>query len=181
MERGSIRKNDEFMEAYKHLDKICGEIFNNEKGVTTYIYELERQRSGSFYVGSWDVTYQKLKKYRHIRNTYVHEVGTSSSEICSTEDINWLNSFHEDILQRRDPLAQYREILEKKRGENRSKNQKRNECISGNPKGSKITSQNHEFETVGKMVLNISLFILVAISIAAILFLALIIFLFIYF
>ena len=29
--------NNDFMESYKHLDKICKEIFNSEKGVTTYI------------------------------------------------------------------------------------------------------------------------------------------------
>lgn len=40
--------NDEFMEAYKQLDKICKEMYENEKGVTTYIDEMENQRNGEF-------------------------------------------------------------------------------------------------------------------------------------
>ncbi len=32
--------NNDFMEYYKHLDKICREIFNSEKGVATYIFKL---------------------------------------------------------------------------------------------------------------------------------------------
>ena len=38
------RINDEFMEAFKHLDKICKEMFNAEKGVTSYIDEMEPGR-----------------------------------------------------------------------------------------------------------------------------------------
>lgn len=34
--------NNDFMESYKHLDKICKEIFNSEKGVTTYIGPMSR-------------------------------------------------------------------------------------------------------------------------------------------
>ena len=32
--------NNDFMEYYKHLDKICREIFNSEKGVAIYIFKL---------------------------------------------------------------------------------------------------------------------------------------------
>ena len=32
--------NNDFTEYYKHLDKICREIFNSEKGVATYIFKL---------------------------------------------------------------------------------------------------------------------------------------------
>lgn len=69
------RLNDEFMESYKQLDKICREMFNNEKGVTTYIDEMEKQQNVAFNMNTWNTTLHKLKKYRHIRNAYVHEVG----------------------------------------------------------------------------------------------------------
>jgi len=106
--------NDEFMEAYKQLDKICREMYSNEKGLTTYINEMESQRNGALHISSWNTTLHKLKKYRHIRNAYVHEVGTSASEICTMDDINWLNAFYVDILQSRDPLAQYRKYSQEK-------------------------------------------------------------------
>lgn len=112
-------RNDEFMESYKHLDKICREIFNNEKGITTYINEMEANRNGAFYVASWNKTLRKLKKYRHIRNIYVHEVGSGELDICTIEDIQWLNGFYDIIMQSQDPLAQYRKnkaTVEKKSG-----------------------------------------------------------------
>ena len=37
--------NNDFMESYKHLDKICKEIFNSEKGVTTYIDTMKEVNS----------------------------------------------------------------------------------------------------------------------------------------
>lgn len=44
--------NDAFMESYKHLDKICREIFNSDKGITTYIdtmQEIESFHSGMMF------------------------------------------------------------------------------------------------------------------------------------
>ena len=42
--------NNDFMESYKHLDKICKEIFNSEKGVTTYIDTMKEVNDGNRYV-----------------------------------------------------------------------------------------------------------------------------------
>ena len=42
--------NNDFMESYKHLDKICKEIFNSEKGVTTYIDTMKEVNDGSLLV-----------------------------------------------------------------------------------------------------------------------------------
>ena len=67
--------NDEFMEAYKHLDKICREIFSAEKGVTTYIDEMREISDGSRFVSSWNNVLNRLIQLRKIRNDYAHEVG----------------------------------------------------------------------------------------------------------
>ena len=87
--------NNDFMESYKHLDKICKEIFNSEKGVTTYIDTMKEVNDGNRYVPLWNKTLYKLKHYRHIRNNYVHEVGTSQYDICTRDDIEWLNNRRE--------------------------------------------------------------------------------------
>ena len=102
------RINDEFMEAFKHLDKICKEMFNAEKGVTSYIDEMERISSGPRYVPNWNFVLRRLKDLRHIRNTHSHEIGTSYGDICSPEDVQWLESFYSEIMNTTDPIAQYR-------------------------------------------------------------------------
>ena len=48
--------NNDFMESYKHLDKICKEIFNSEKGVTTYIDTMKEVNDGNRYVPLWNKT-----------------------------------------------------------------------------------------------------------------------------
>ena len=53
--------NNDFMESYKHLDKICKEIFNSEKGVTTYIDTMKEVNDGNRYVPLWNKTLYKLK------------------------------------------------------------------------------------------------------------------------
>lgn len=152
-----VGRNDEFMEAYKHLDKICREIFKNEKGITTYIDEMEAKRSGAFYVGSWDATLRKLKEYRHIRNAYVHEVGTSDLEICGEEDINWLKGFYEDIMQRRDPLAQYRSVLE----QNKNKRVPKVEIVE-----SAVTRQTSSFQEKDSHNIDLTIIIVSVLGIA---------------
>lgn len=38
---------------------------------------------------------------------YVHEIETSYSDICTEEDIKWLNGFYQRILKTFDPLVLY--------------------------------------------------------------------------
>lgn len=101
--------NDEFMESFKHLDKICKEIFDTEKGITAYIDSMESISNGSRYVSNWNSTLKRLKELRHIRNTYAHEIGTSYEDICSSYDIEWLDDFYRSIMNTTDPLALYRQ------------------------------------------------------------------------
>lgn len=49
--------NNDFMESYKHLDKICKEIFNSEKGVTTYIDTMKEVNDGI------DMSLYGIKRY----------------------------------------------------------------------------------------------------------------------
>lgn len=102
------RINDEFMEAFKHLDIICKDMFQADKGVTTYIDTMEQITNGARYVPTWNTTLRRLKELRHIRNNHSHEVGTSYTDICTPADIEWLNNFYAAIMNTTDPLAMYR-------------------------------------------------------------------------
>ena len=44
-----------FIESYKHLDKICGEMFETQYGVSAYIEEMLNKSSGFF-------SYQRMGK-----------------------------------------------------------------------------------------------------------------------
>lgn len=107
--------NDRYIEAYKQLDKLCMEVFRADKGVTSYIDAMEETRGGAWKVPNWNNDLQKLKSYRHIRNNYVHEVGSTYSDICTEEDILWLDTFYNAIMQSSDPLAVYRKKTEEEK------------------------------------------------------------------
>lgn len=62
-----------FIDSYKHLEKLCGEIMNDEKKVTAYIDEMSNIHDGSRFVEDWDEDLKRLKRYRYIRNKIVHE------------------------------------------------------------------------------------------------------------
>ena len=68
--------NDAFMESYKHLDKICREIFNSDKGITTYIDTMQEINDGNRKLPFWDDVLRKLKNYtrcRHIPIRYLYK------------------------------------------------------------------------------------------------------------
>lgn len=67
------------MESYKHLDKICREIFNSDKGITTYIDTMQEINDGNRKLPFWDDVLRKLKNYRYMRNMYVHDVDTPNT------------------------------------------------------------------------------------------------------
>ena len=108
------RLNDEFMEAYKSLDKICREMFHGDKGVTAYIDKMQSIHNGEKYVSSWNVTLRRLKELRHIRNNYAHEIGTIYTDICTQADIDWLNDFYDSIRHTEDARAEYRKASVRK-------------------------------------------------------------------
>ena len=57
---------------------------------------------------NWNFVLRRLKYLRHIRNNHSHDVGTSYGDICSPEDVQWLESFYSEIMNTTDPIAQYR-------------------------------------------------------------------------
>ena len=100
--------NDEFMEAYKSIDQFCKDALRTDKGVTSYIEEMRTKTDGYKFVPGWRDNLDCLVKYRHLRNNYSHEIGSSYSDICEWNDVFWLREFHEKLLKVEDPLSLYK-------------------------------------------------------------------------
>ena len=96
-----------FIDSYKDLEKLCGEIFNDDRRISAYIDEMLNTPRGSYFVKGWDEDLRQLKHYRWVRNQIVHEPGCSESNMCTSEDALWLDDFYSRIMNQTDPLALY--------------------------------------------------------------------------
>ena len=96
-----------FIDSYKHLEKLCGEILNDERKVSAYIDEMINTPRGVCLVRGWNEDLKKLKHYRWVRNQIVHEPGCAEENMCSPEDALWLDDFYSRIMNQSDPLALY--------------------------------------------------------------------------
>lgn len=96
-----------FIESYKHLEKLCGEILNDEGKISAYIDEMKNKPQGSYLVKGWDADLKKLKHYRWIRNKISHDPGCSEDNMCISEDAEWIDCFYDRIMNQTDPLALY--------------------------------------------------------------------------
>lgn len=101
----------EFIDEFKHLEKICNEIYSEQHGVTQYINEME-QKSGyaSRKLPDWDNDLAYLKRVRHIRNNLVHE--SDETVDYNSSDIEFIKAFYHKIITQQDPLA----LLRKQEG-----------------------------------------------------------------
>lgn len=96
----------EFLEAYKRLEKRCGELLG-DGGVSAYIDEMAGKPDGEARVRGWQEDLKKLKHYRWVRNRIAHEPGCTEKTLCETGDADWLEAFGERIRRRTDPLSRY--------------------------------------------------------------------------
>lgn len=97
-----------FIETYKQLEKLCGEVMNDDRRVSAYIEEMMHLSDGAYRVENWNEDLKKLKHYRWVRNKIVHEPDCTEATMCKAEDVVWLNQFRRRILNGTDPLALYR-------------------------------------------------------------------------
>ncbi len=114
----------EFIDEFKHLEKICNEIYSEQHGVTLYINEME-QKSGyaSRKIPDWDKDLANLKRVRHIRNTLVHESDNTMDYDLS--DIEFIKAFYNKIINQQDPIA-----LLRKNAKQTSQQQINSHCIN---------------------------------------------------
>lgn len=96
-----------FIESYKSLEKLCGEILNDDRRISAYIDEMINTPCGSYLVKGWDEDLKKLKHYRWVRNQIVHEPDCTEANLCRRGDAEWLDNFYLRIINQTDPLALY--------------------------------------------------------------------------
>ena len=97
-----------FIESYKHLDKICGEVLNDDRRISAYIDEMKNTPRGSYLIRGWDDDLKQLKHYRWIRNQIAHEPNCTEENMCEYGDAQWIDDFYDRIMNQSDPLAMYR-------------------------------------------------------------------------
>ena len=103
-----------FLDSYKRLEKLCGEVLNNDRKISAYIDEMLNTPNGSSFVTNWNDDLKALKHYRWIRNQIAHDPGCDEKNMCNEADEIWLNTFYTRILTQTDPLALYRKSFAKK-------------------------------------------------------------------
>lgn len=94
---------NELFEEFKYVDNICRDMYRAEKGVTTYIEQMEMTpQAVSSRIPQWEYDYKQLKHVRWVRNQISHEICYVE---CTEADVNWLKDFHNRLLNCQDPLA----------------------------------------------------------------------------
>ncbi|MGN0375304.1 MAG: DUF6548 family protein [Butyrivibrio sp.] len=97
-----------FIDSYKCLEKLCGEVLNDNRRVSAYIDIMINTPDGDYYVRNWKEDLKKLKHYRWVRNKISHEPGCTEQNMCQREDALWLDNFYSRIMNHTDPLSLYR-------------------------------------------------------------------------
>ena len=96
-----------FIDSYKHLEKLCGEMLNDDRRVSAYIDEMLSTPRGSYYVRTWDEDLKNLKHYRWVRNQISHKPECTEQNMCDPKDELWLDEFYSRIMNQTDPLSLY--------------------------------------------------------------------------
>ena len=133
-----------FIESYKHLEKICGEMMDDERRLSAYIDEMLKRPSGAFYVSGWNEDLKQLKYYRWVRNQISHEPGCTEENMCEPSDTIWLDNFYERIMEQTDPLALYYQATKPRKTQNHQEtyDNSENDTYSQTYKHNGKTSQN---------------------------------------
>lgn len=106
--------NEEFLKEYTKFDNYLQGYFSSEKGVTTYIEELDRLfKKYKVKINGIHEDYKKLKNLRWKRNKIAHESDYMDVEFVIQEDIDFIYDFIGRINCKKDPLSIAEEIKRK--------------------------------------------------------------------
>ena len=93
-------------EEYKRLDKLCGDIYKTQHGITSYIDDMKAKSLSDYRcIPHWGTDLEWLIKIRHIRNSLAHAEDAFNTESCTQNDIDWIRDFYNRILNQSDPIA----------------------------------------------------------------------------
>lgn len=102
------------MDSYKQLEKLLNDIYADNHGLSIYIEDMLSHPDGAYCVSGWNDDFKKLKHYRWIRNKIVHDLDCTEENMCTVNDVQWLDDFYLRVLSRRDPIALYRKYKNRK-------------------------------------------------------------------
>ncbi len=110
--------NYEFLEEFKSLDNLCRDIYgesaDKKLGVTLYLEDMDKKAyQGYVKVSRWTADYNQLKAARNLRNELSHSRNSFPNDICSQDDIDFIRSFKERILNGTDPITLLRKELDR--------------------------------------------------------------------
>ena len=145
-----------FIDSYKRLEKLCGDVMQCDRPVTAYIDEMKATPRGAYYVSGWESDLRQLKHYRWVRNQIVHEPDCTEENMCEAGDAAWIDQFYKRILAQTDPLALY----EKEMGRRRSVQTQKSSFLA--------SQEFHRRENSGKRSQKIGRVLLVLLLFAAI-------------
>ncbi len=94
--------NVKLIEAYGALEQLCNQIYNEQHGVSSYIEDMCKNGLDN------TSSYKTLKEMRYKRNQLSHGEISFDCQFAYIEDVEFLISFKDKILNQTDTLAQYR-------------------------------------------------------------------------
>ena len=103
-----------FLDSYKRLEKLCGEVMNDDKRITAYIDEMNNTPMGSLHVSTWNEDLKKLKHYRWVRNQIAHNPDATEKNMTTSTDVKWIDDFYIRIMHQKDPLTLYHKAVRKR-------------------------------------------------------------------
>ncbi len=99
-----------FFEEYKHLEKLCREMYDSYEGVTSYIDDMKKVSFRDYSnIPNWRTDLEQLHRLRHIRNNLAHTEGAFYEQNCTQEDVDWVKDFYSRIMAQSDPLSVLRQ------------------------------------------------------------------------
>lgn len=63
-----------FIESYKRLERLCGDLLNDDRRISAYIDEMISLPRGAYLVRGWDDDLKRLKHYRWVRNQIANPI-----------------------------------------------------------------------------------------------------------
>ena len=101
-----VTLNIEFLEEYKHLDRLCRDLLGSAEGVSEYIRQMDMTPQWDRrYAVNWELDYRQLKRLRAVRNRLVHDDDIRYADRCTEEDLAWVKAFCSRILNENDPFC----------------------------------------------------------------------------
>lgn len=98
--------NYRFFDLFSKVDKLCIDIYQNEHGLADYVEDM---RSISVCtveeIPDWEADLFQLITLRNVRNSLINTPGAFAEEICTQEQLEWLEGFYQRVLDRQDPMA----------------------------------------------------------------------------